>query len=208
MSDYAVVFQRGFFGTFLIYFINQHNGFTKGESVPNKKHFNTLVEGDSPRHLNMPKHSYYYKPLMGNVDNFKGQVELLDWEDFRASHKSESVAFKPVPHHYDMMSKEYVEHLQERSNLIICTFEHGKERVIERIRNNSTDTLDAETYVNTKNKEAKELAQKYGGLLLDMGKLIDCDIRSYGILCDYIKVEPLFLWQDLVTKHKELIGFE
>ena len=36
---------------------------------------------------------------------------------------------------------------------------------------------------------------------------MNCDIRTYGMLC-VPYVEPLFGWQDIVNKHKELIGFE
>ena len=39
MSDYAVIFAGGFFGTFLVHFINQHENFSKGEYVANYKHW-------------------------------------------------------------------------------------------------------------------------------------------------------------------------
>ena len=65
MSNYAVVFAGGFFGTFLVHFINQHENFSKGEYVANYKHWSDgKTTEDSPVHLNMPRHSLYYGPHM------------------------------------------------------------------------------------------------------------------------------------------------
>lgn len=208
-NDYAVVFAGGFFGTFLIYFINQHDGFSKGEYVANKKHWSDAkTTEESPVHLNMPRHSLYYKPHMSHVEKFKGQAKLLEWEEFRGIHKCEKLAFKPVPHHYDMFDDTYCDFIQERAWFIICNFHQGKERVVERVAKYGSTGFDAEDYVNRMNKEALDLARRRGGFLLDMGKLIDCDIRTYGTLCQYLKCKPLDGWQDIVNKHKELIGFE
>ena len=208
MSDYAVIFQRGFFGTFLIYLINQHKDFSKGEYVANYKHWNDLSKvSDTPVHMNMPRHSFYYKPKMEHVENFKGQVELLDWDEFRAQHDCAKLAFKPVPHHYDMLDDEYCDYLQERAKFIICNFHQGLERCIERVDTYGSDGFDATEYVVERNIEASELAERRGGFVLDMGKLMDCDIRTYGMLCNYLETEPLNGWQDIVNKHKEMIGF-
>ena len=211
MSNYACIFQRGFFGTFLIYFINQHEGFSKEPYVANYKNFNNLDEVHSaPVHINMPKHSFYYKPKMEAVENYKGQVELLDWDDWRAQHPSEKIAFKPVPHHYDQLDKEYCDYLQERAWFIVCHYEEGKQAVTKRIARYSQDaiTFSAEKYVEERNEAALNLARTRGAFLLDMGKLMKCDIRTYGTLCQYLNTKPLDGWQDLVNNHKELIGFK
>lgn len=209
MSNYACIFQRGFFGTFLIYFINQHEDFSKQEYVANYKHFNdTNLVDQAPVHINMPKHSFYYKPKMHNVERFKGQVELLDWDEWRAQHPSKKIAFKPVPHHYDQFDNEYCDFLQERAWFIVCNFHQGMERAIKRVAKYGSDGFDPEEYVVGRNNEALELARRRGAFLLDMGKLLDCDIRTYGTLCTYLGTKPLDGWQDLVNHHKELIRFD
>ena len=209
MSNYACIFQRCFFGTFLIYFINQHEGFSKQSYVANYKHFNDLDKTSSaPVHINMPKHSFYYQPKMKNVENYKGQVPLLDWDEWRAQHPSEKIAFKPVPHHYDQLDKEYCDWLQERAWLIVTYYEHGKEAVQRRIEKYSSNDKESITSVDERNENALNLARTRGAFLLDMGKLMNCDIRTYGTLCQYLNTKPLDGWQDLVNHHKELIGFK
>ena len=210
MSNYAVVFAGGFFGTFLVHFINQHENFSKGEYVANYKHWSDgETTEDSPVHLNMPRHSLYYKPHMSHVEKFKGQAKLLEWEEFREFHPSEKLAFKPVPHHPEMFDDEYCEWLQEKAWMIVCCYEKNKEKVIERCdKFGVTNDTDAKSYVDMMNEEALQLARRRGAFLLDMGSLMNCDIRTYGVLCQYLKTKPLDGWQDLVNKHKELIGFE
>ena len=116
MSDYAVVFAGGFFGTFLVHFINQHENFSKGEYVANYKHWSDgATKEDSPVHLNMPRHSLYYKPHMSHVEKFKGQAKLLDWEEFRALHDCKNLCIKPVPHHPEMFDDAYCDWLEEKA---------------------------------------------------------------------------------------------
>ena len=209
MSNYACIFAGGFYGTFLVYFINQHEGFSKGEFVANHKHWSDeKLSEDNPVHLNMPKHSYYYKPHMTHVEKFKGQVELMEWDKFRAQHDCEKLAFKPVPHHYDMFDDEYCNHLQEKAWLIVCNFEKSKEHAIKRVRKYGLyDDDTAENYVRDQNENALALARRRGAYLLDMSSLMNCDIRTYGTLCQYLKTKPLDGWQTLVNDHKERIGY-
>jgi len=209
MSNYAVVFVGGFFGTFLVHFINQHENFSKGKYVINHKHWGDgkTVE-ENPVHLNMPKHSLYYKPHMQDVQKFNGQVPLLDWEEFRDLHDCEKLAFKPVPHHYDMFDDEYCDWLQDKASMIVCHYEKNKDRVIERIGKYGLANGDPADYVERQNQEARQLAGRRGAFLFDMGSFMNCDIRTYGILCEHLKTKPLDGWQDLVNGHKEQIGFE
>ena len=155
--------------------------------------------------MNMLCLRFYYKPKMEHVENFKGQVELLDWDAFRASHDCAKLASQTSTN-YDMLDDEYCDYLQERAKFIICNF-YGLERCIERVDKYGSDGFDATEYVVERNIEASELAERRGGFVLDMGKLMDCDIRTYGMLCNYLETEPLNGWQDIVNKHKEMIGF-
>ena len=210
MSDYAVIFAGGFFGTFLVHFINQHENFSKGEYVANYKHWSDgATKEDSPVHLNMPRHSLYYKPHMSHVEKFKGQAKLLDWEEFRALHDCKNLCIKPVPHHPEMFDDAYCDWLEEKATLIVCYIDKDKDKIVERCdKFGVTNGTDAQSYVDNMNKEALQLAQRRGAFILDMGSLMNCDIRTYGMLCVHLNVDPLFGWQDLVNKHKELIGFE
>ena len=65
----------------------------------------------------------------------------------------------------------------------------------------------AENYVRDQNENALALARRRGAYLLDMSSLMNCDIRTYGTLCQYLKTKPLDGWQTLVNDHKERIGY-
>ena len=105
-----------------------------------------------------------------------------------------------------MLDDEYCDYLQERAKFIICNFHQGLERCIERVDTYGSDGFDATEYVVERNIVANELAERRGGFVLDMGKLMDCDI-PHMVCCVIIWKQRQNGWQDIVNKHKEMIGF-
>ena len=85
-----------------------------------------------------------------------------------------------------MFDDAYCEWLQEKAiRMIVCCYEKNKDKVIERCdKSRVTNDTDAKPHVDMMNEEAPlQLARRRGAFLLDMGPSMNCDIRTYGVLC-------------------------
>jgi len=204
-----VAFCRGWFGTFLIHLINEHESFTNSKPILNYGHFNKEFISDEPVHMNLPGFQYIHKPVSHYIGSLPEDFPFITIEEFFNKFDNR-VAFKSVPHQQEVYLEniEYTQFIMNHSKFIVCTWETNHsilERRIAKFTSDWKQHFTVQAYIAKRNSQAKQLAEVTDNMIIDMSKLLDTSDDEYKKLLEYIKAPALDNWKDIINEYKQTI---
>ncbi len=212
MSSYAITFNTGFYGTWLVWFISQHRHFKTAEFEWRYNHFNNAEKrvSDKPVHMQLHGHEWYYDIRADHMQDWSMDDEWhpqLTLKEYLELHEEfEKFAFKPTPHHHwdHMNDSAYRGEIMHYSKYIICAWFTNMQPLADRLSAYSWDHVGhdkVEDYIIQTNNQANTLGKLTDGLVVDMGKLLGTDeeasLDEYWRILQYTESPGIQDWKEL-----------
>lgn len=195
MKLYTPIFPEGLYGTFLSYFISQHDGFYK-YNVYSITHTNRFIS-----HMELPDlfHVFYKNSLLDNDFDKYMNIALTN-----ASVSSDKYIFKLKEHYYRSPIDFYHKLNQYDITLIVLSTKHG-DIFDKRIISNAPEVSDVKMYnlaIESYTKSIKELQTLYNCVEIDPIEILYFKNKhEYFKLCDYINVKPISNWDKICDRY-------
>lgn len=201
MKVYSVSYNAGLGGTWLTWFINQHEGFQNYPIHFNPNKLDYAVEDNL---------MWYWKDY-----DWKHTVKINGWND------KANVVYKLFPHHdwigvrNDIPGRDLK--LLERSNTIGIIVPYVNEELRSEYVKRNTHTFDTSVERSVLNIDYSRInctssdperntydvyRSLYGVTTVDMGKLLNCNSNEYHQLLKTIHTPELSNWKQLCAEYK------
>jgi hypothetical protein len=202
MKVYSVSYNAGLSGTWLTWFINQHEGFQKYPIHFNQSKLDYAVEDNL---------MWYWKDY-----DWKHTVKINGWND------KSNVVYKLFPHHdwigvrNDSPGRDLK--LLERSNTIGIIVPYVNEELRSEYVKRNTHTFNTSVERSVLNIDYSRInctssdperntydvyRSLYGVTTVDMGKLLNCNSNEYHQLLKTIHTPELSNWKQLCAEYKK-----
>jgi hypothetical protein len=205
---YTVLFTEGSAGTFLIWFVSQHDNFFKLHHTYKNQYKDTVKNTT----VNLPNNTYH---LAMNVGSFKYSIQSLDQylaRHFALAFRTDlKIIFKILPHDYPLVNK-HIDHLPN-INIIMLIVENydwvnsrlesfgGLTRIV-------TELPQKRIYQNQQNLQQYFKNKGINYCNISINKILKLDTAEYQKLLEFIDAPPIDNWQDIIKEYKDNVGIQ
>jgi hypothetical protein len=202
---YTVLFTEGSAGTFLIWFVSQHDNFFKLHPTY-QNHYIDAVKNTT---VNLPNNTHH---LAMNVGPFKYRMQSLDqylaryfvWAD-----PDNKIIFKMLPHACSL-AINHKDHLPN-INFIMLIVENydwvnsrlesfgGSPRIV-------TEFHQKRMYQDRQNLQQYFENKGINYCKISINKILKLDTAEYQKLLEFIDAPPIANWQDIIKEYKDKVG--
>jgi hypothetical protein len=202
---YTVCFERCAAGTFLIWFVSQHDNFSKLHHTY-QNHYITDLKNTT---IKLPNNTHH---LDLHVNSLKYSIQSLDQylaRYFVRADPDNKIIFKIVPHDYPLVNK-HIDHLPNINIIMLIVENYDWLNV--RLESFGIGTrIVTEFRQNRIYQEQQNLQQyfenkgiNYCKILID--KILKLDTAEYQKLLEFIDAPPIANWQDIIKEYKDKVG--
>jgi hypothetical protein len=202
---YTVLFTEGSAGTFLIWFVSQHNNFFKLQHT----YLNQYT--DTNKNTTIDIQSKTHRHLFLGIGSFEYSKQSLDQYLTRhfATAESSKVIFKILPHHNDGVNT-HKDQLPD-INIIMLTFEkYGwiNSRLKSFEQSTRTETQQERDILNRESLQEYFKTKCVNYCTISIDKILNLDIAEYQKLLEFIEAPPIANWQDIIKEYKDNVGIQ
>ena len=204
---YTVLFTEGSAGTFLIWFVSQHDNFFKLHHTYLNQYKDT-VENTT---IKISNNTHYHLGLSiesSNIEAYKHSIQSLDQylaRHFATADPDNKIIFKILPHSY---SHKY--HLPN-INIIMLIVENY-DWVNSRLESFGGLTRIVTEFCQNRIYQEQQNLQQYfenkgiNYCKISINKILKLDTAEYQKLLEFIDAPPIANWQDIIKKYKDKVG--
>jgi hypothetical protein len=202
---YTVLFTEGSAGTFLIWFVSQHDNFFKLHPTY-QNHYIDIVKNTT---VNLPNNTHH---LAMNVGPFKYRMQSLDQylaRYFVRADPDNKIIFKMLPHAWTLV----INHKDHLPNInFIMLIVENYDWVNSRLESfgglpRSVDEFHQKIiYQDRQNLQQYFENKGINYCKISINKILKLDTAEYQKLLEFIDAPPIANWQDIIKKYKDKVG--
>ena len=210
---YTVCFERCAAGTFLIWFVSQHDNFFKLHPTYKNHYITDFLKNTT---IKLPNNTHH---LAMNVGPFEYSIQSLDQylaRHFATANPDNKIIFKIVPHDYPLVNK-HIDHLPNINIIMLIVENYDWLNVrLESFGDILTPfgigtRIVTEFRQNRIYQEQQNLQQYFENkginyCKISINKILKLDTAEYQKLLEFIDAPPIANWQDIIKKYKDKVG--